>query len=129
MKWDVFVGNIEFSVTDELLVTIFSEVGRVIDIRMKQEGGRPAGTPKRGMLPLLKQLRRYLFLFNLNMISLPGYGFVEYGDPDTCRAAIALLDGRPLNGRPMKGWLVRVLQEKTCQRARTAKPIKMQLAE
>jgi hypothetical protein len=32
-----------------------------------------------------------------------GYGFVEYGDGDTCRAAIALLDGRPLNGRPMKG--------------------------
>lgn len=43
VKFDVFVGNIEFSVTDELLVTIFSEVGRVLDIRMKQEAGRPAG--------------------------------------------------------------------------------------
>jgi RNA recognition motif-containing protein len=43
VKFDVFVGNIEFSVTDELLVTVFSEVGRVLDIRMKQEGGRPAG--------------------------------------------------------------------------------------
>jgi len=32
-----------------------------------------------------------------------GYGFVEYGDGDSCRAAIALLDGRPVNGRPMKG--------------------------
>ena len=43
-KFDVFVGNIEYTVTDELLVTVFSEVGRVVDIRMKTESsGRPAG--------------------------------------------------------------------------------------
>ena len=75
MKWDVFVGNLEYSVSDELLTTIFSEVGRVVSVRMKTEAaGRPAG-----------------------------YGFVEFSDAPTCRAAIALLDGRLVNGRPMKG--------------------------
>ena len=73
MKYDVYIGNVEFSVTDELLVTVFSEVGRVLDIRMKQQNGRPAG-----------------------------FGFIEFGSLEEVRAAIALLDGRPVNGRPIQ---------------------------
>ena len=74
VKWDCFVGNVEYTVGDEQLRQIFSEVGRVKDMRMKlDDQGRPSG-----------------------------YGFIEFDDADTVRAAIALLDQRHVGNRPMK---------------------------
>ena len=71
VKWDCFVGNIDYQVRDEQLRMIFSEVGFVRDIRMKKESG-----------PFC-------------------YGFVEFDHPDSVRAAIALLDGRVVGSRPI----------------------------
>ena len=77
MRFECFVGNLEYSVTEEILTSTFSEAGRVVDVRLKLEGGRPAG-----------------------------YGFVGFEELDQVKSAISLMDGRNLNGRQMKGWSI-----------------------
>lgn len=74
MVFDVFVGNLDFNVGEDQLAMVFSEVGKVIAVRMKVENGRPAP-----------------------------FAFVEFDDGDSMRAAVSLLDGRMVNQRPMKG--------------------------
>jgi RNA recognition motif-containing protein len=56
VKLDCYVGNVDTTVTTELMWSIFSEAGHVIDIRMKNE-------PSRAM----------------------GFCFVEYAEPDHVR--------------------------------------------
>lgn len=68
-KYECFVGNVDYGVSDEHLVTIFSEVGKVIDIRLFSDAG---------------------------------YRVVTFEDPETARAAVALLDGRLVQTRPLQ---------------------------
>ncbi|KAH8065488.1 hypothetical protein JL720_12717 [Aureococcus anophagefferens] len=67
MRNDVFVGNIAFGTTDEDIRRIFSEVGRVLGVRMavNAETGKPRG-----------------------------YCFVEYDDAATALSAIRNLNNR-----------------------------------
>lgn len=72
---DVFVGNIAFGTTDEDIRRIFSEVGRVTNVRMavNAETGKPRG-----------------------------YCFVEYDDPATALSAIRNLNDRDVGGRCLR---------------------------
>jgi len=74
-KNDVFVGNIEYGTTDDMLRIIFSEIGKVLSVRMVIE--KSTDKPK-------------------------GYGFVEFEDSETVKNAILLMDGRIVNGREMR---------------------------
>ena len=75
MRNDVFVGNIAFGTTDEDIRRIFSEVGRVHNVRMavNAETGKPRG-----------------------------YCFVEYEDAATALSAIRNLNGRDVGGRQLR---------------------------
>jgi len=71
---DIFVGNIAHGTTDDQLKEIFSEAGRVINIR--QVTDRETGTPR-------------------------GFAFIEFEDIASCESAIRNLNGRELNGRAL----------------------------
>lgn len=43
VKFDCHVGNVEPTVTIELMRSIFTEAGRVVDVRMKNEASRAVG--------------------------------------------------------------------------------------
>jgi cleavage stimulation factor subunit 2 len=75
MRNDVFVGNIAFGTTDEDIRRIFSEVGRVLGVRMavNAETGKPRG-----------------------------YCFVEYDDAATALSAIRNLNNRDVGGRQLR---------------------------
>lgn len=68
----VFVGNIPYGTTEENLMAIFSEVGRVLHIRMalNTDTGRPKG-----------------------------YAFIEYEDPAAALSAIRNLNNRVRRAR------------------------------
>ncbi|KAJ8601409.1 hypothetical protein CTAYLR_005038 [Chrysophaeum taylorii] len=72
---DVFVGNIAFGTSEEDLKRIFSEVGRVVAVRLAThaESGKSRG-----------------------------YCFVEYEDAATALSAIRNLNNREINGRPLR---------------------------
>ena len=72
---DIFVGNLAFSTTEEQLQTIFSEVGKLVKIRMVTDSD--TGKPR-------------------------GFAFVEYEDPQAALSAIRNLNGYELNGRQIR---------------------------
>ncbi len=74
-KNDVFVGNLAFNTTEEQLYQIFSEIGRVVKVRMVNdlETGKPRG-----------------------------FAFVEFEDPQAALAAIRNMNEYELNGRPLR---------------------------
>lgn len=72
---DIFVGNLNFSTTEEQLHTIFSEVGKLVKIRMVADA--ETGKPR-------------------------GFAFVEYEDPQAALSAIRNLNGYELNGRQIR---------------------------
>mmetsp|Transcript_42685 Transcript_42685/g.107745 ORF Transcript_42685/g.107745 Transcript_42685/m.107745 type:complete len:434 (-) Transcript_42685:98-1399(-) len=71
----VFVGNIPYNATEEQLIEIFSEVGKVLTFRLLTDpsSGRPRG-----------------------------YGFCEYADRETALSAIRNLNGREISGRSLR---------------------------
>lgn len=71
----VFVGNIPYGVTEEMLTEIFSEVGPVKYFRLVTD--RETGRQK-------------------------GFGFCEYYDKDTAQSAIRNLGGHEVNGRHLR---------------------------
>ncbi|CEG39197.1 cleavage stimulation factor 64-kda subunit [Plasmopara halstedii] len=71
----VFVGNIPYDVTEEMLKEIFSEAGSVINFRLVTD--RETGKPK-------------------------GYGFCEYADGATALSAMRNLNGYDINGRNLR---------------------------
>ncbi|CAK4085939.1 unnamed protein product [Aphanomyces euteiches] len=71
----VFVGNIPYDVTEEMLKDIFSEVGPVLNFRLVTD--RDTGKPK-------------------------GYGFCEYSDGATALSAMRNLNGHEVNGRNLR---------------------------
>lgn len=74
-KNDVFVGNLAFNTTEEQLYQIFSEIGRVVKVRMVNdlETGKPRG-----------------------------FAFVEFEDPQAALSAIRNMNEYELNGRPLR---------------------------
>ncbi|CAI5732291.1 unnamed protein product [Hyaloperonospora brassicae] len=71
----VFVGNIPYDVTEEMLKEIFSEAGSVVNFRLVTD--RETGKPK-------------------------GYGFCEYADGATALSAMRNLNGYEINGRNLR---------------------------
>eukprot|EP00618_Florenciella_parvula_P011430 CAMPEP_0119498650 /NCGR_PEP_ID=MMETSP1344-20130328/21350_1 /TAXON_ID=236787 /ORGANISM="Florenciella parvula, Strain CCMP2471" /LENGTH=89 /DNA_ID=CAMNT_0007534559 /DNA_START=74 /DNA_END=339 /DNA_ORIENTATION=+ len=72
---EAFVGNIAYDTPDELLKLVFSEIGRVMHVRMVTD--KNTGKSK-------------------------GYGFVEFSSNAEVLAAIDLMDGRFVAGREMR---------------------------
>ena len=74
-KNDVFVGNLAFNTTEEQLHTIFSEIGRVINVRMviDQETGK-----------------------------MRGFAFVEFEHAQDALSAIRNMNEYELNGRKLR---------------------------
>ncbi|TDH73756.1 hypothetical protein CCR75_003627 [Bremia lactucae] len=71
----VFVGNIPYDVTEDMLKEIFSEAGAVINFRLVTD--RESGKPK-------------------------GYGFCEYADGATALSAMRNLNGYEVSGRNLR---------------------------
>eukprot|EP00554_Chaetoceros_debilis_P016055 CAMPEP_0194113252 /NCGR_PEP_ID=MMETSP0150-20130528/15858_1 /TAXON_ID=122233 /ORGANISM="Chaetoceros debilis, Strain MM31A-1" /LENGTH=366 /DNA_ID=CAMNT_0038803123 /DNA_START=172 /DNA_END=1268 /DNA_ORIENTATION=- len=74
-KHDIFVGNLAFTTTEEQLHQVFSEVGRVIKVRMVND--LDTGKPR-------------------------GFAFVEFEDPQAALSAIRNMDDYELNGRKLR---------------------------
>jgi RNA recognition motif-containing protein len=71
----VFVGNLSFDVTRDQLIQAFSAVGKVVDAKVPTD--RETGRPR-------------------------GFAFVEFEDDDTAQKCIATMNGKDLNGRPLR---------------------------
>jgi cleavage stimulation factor subunit 2 len=74
-KHDIFVGNLNFSTTEEQLHQAFSEIGRVLKVRMVHdlETGKPRG-----------------------------FAFIEFEDPQVALSAIRNMNDYELNGRRIR---------------------------
>lgn len=70
----LFVGNIDWNVSEEELSQLFSQVGTVEEAVIIKD--KFSGKPK-------------------------GFGFVTMADADSAKQAIAELDGKELGGRPI----------------------------
>jgi cleavage stimulation factor subunit 2 len=74
-KHDIFVGNLSFTTTEEQLFTAFTDIGRVLGVRMVND----AETGKSR-----------------------GFAFVEFEDPQAALAAIRNMNDYELNGRRLR---------------------------
>eukprot|EP00934_Nitzschia_sp_Nitz4_P006915 Nitzschia sp. Nitz4//scaffold3_size479765//369181//370285//NITZ4_000155-RA/size479765-processed-gene-1.537-mRNA-1//-1//CDS//3329550923//6905//frame0 len=74
-KHDVFVGNLAFNTTEEQLHQAFSELGRVIKVRLVTDAD--TGKPR-------------------------GFAFVEFEDPQAALSAIRNMNDYELNGRRIR---------------------------
>ena len=74
-KHDVFVGNLAFNTTEEQLYTAFSELGRIVKVRMVSdlETGKPRG-----------------------------FAFIEFEDPQAALSAIRNMNDYEINGRRIR---------------------------
>lgn len=74
-RHDIFVGNLAFNTTEEQLHQAFSELGRIIKVRMvtDQETGKPRG-----------------------------FAFIEFEDPQAALSAIRNMNDYELNGRRIR---------------------------
>ncbi len=76
MGTKLYVGNLSYSTTEQTLRAAFEEGGREVrEVAMISD--RETGRPK-------------------------GFAFVQMGSEDDAKAAIAALDGRDLDGRPLR---------------------------
>ena len=73
-KKKLFVGSLAFSVTDEELRSAFSQVGKVLDVRIPKDF--KTGDSK-------------------------GFGFVEMESEEEAEQAIQMLNGKEIKGRPI----------------------------
>lgn len=71
----VFVGGLAWATTDESLRRAFESCGDVADAKVVTE--RETGRSR-------------------------GFGFVTFGDPETCRAALEQMNGAMLDGRELR---------------------------
>jgi cleavage stimulation factor subunit 2 len=72
---DVFVGNLDYTTTEEQLYAMFSEIGKIVKVRLVTD----AGTGK-----------------------FRGFAFVEFETPHDALAAIRNMNGKELNGRSVR---------------------------
>ncbi len=75
MSIKLYVGNLPYSMTEEELNTLFSEAGQVVSAKIITD--RQTGQPR-------------------------GFGFVEMESKADGQKAISMLNGRMLEGRPLK---------------------------
>ena len=96
-KNDIFVGNLAFNTTEEQLHTIFSEIGRVINVRMvlDQETGK-----------------------------MRGFAFVEMSDANEASAAIEGLNDQEIVGLRRLGG-AQVLEEGRIEAEDAAHPLRL----
>ena len=71
----VFIGNIPYGVSEEMIMEIFSSCGKVMNFRLVYD--KETGQPK-------------------------GFGFLEYSDTDSAQSAIRNLNEYDLNGRTLR---------------------------
>jgi RNA recognition motif-containing protein len=71
----LFVGNLEFSTSQDDLMELFSQAGTVTEVFLPTD--RATGRPR-------------------------GFAFVEFADPEAAEAAIERFDGYELGGRPLR---------------------------
>lgn len=71
----VFVGNIPYGVTEEVIEELLGRAGQVLNFRLVHD--RETGKPK-------------------------GYGFAEYSDADSAASAVRNLNGTELNNRQLR---------------------------
>ena len=69
------MGNLSFEVTRDELIQAFGAAGKVVDAKVPTD--RETGRPR-------------------------GFAFVEFEDDETAQKSIALLNGKPLKGRPLR---------------------------
>lgn len=69
------MGNLSFEVTRDELMQAFGAAGKVVDAKVPTD--RETGRPR-------------------------GFAFVEFEDEETAQKSIALLNGKPLKGRPLR---------------------------
>lgn len=74
-KHDIFVGNLAFNTTEEQLHQAFSEIGRVLNVRLVTD--LDTGKPR-------------------------GFAFVEFENPEAALAAIRNMNDYELNGRRLR---------------------------
>ncbi len=74
MTAKLYVGNLSYSIDDEMLTNIFLEIGDVVSARIIMD--RDTGRPK-------------------------GFGFVEMASDQEAQAAINRLNGKVVEGRPL----------------------------
>ena len=74
-KHDIFVGNLAFSTTEEQLHQAFSEIGRLVKVRMVND--LDTGKPR-------------------------GFAFIEFEDPQAALSAIRNMNDYELNGRRIR---------------------------
>lgn len=74
-KHDIFVGNLAFNTTEEQLFQTFSEIGKIIKVRLVTDSD--TGKPR-------------------------GYAFVEFEDPQAALSAIRNMNDFELNGRRIR---------------------------
>ena len=72
---NIYVGNLSYSSSEESIRKLFEEHGEVASVKVIED--RETGRSR-------------------------GFGFVEMPNDDEGRAAIAALDGKELEGRPLK---------------------------
>jgi RNA recognition motif-containing protein len=72
---NIYVGNLNYATTDAALRTLFEPYGQVVSAKVIED--RETGRPR-------------------------GFGFVEMANDDEGLAAISALDGKELDGRPLK---------------------------
>lgn len=72
---NIFVGNVSYGATEDGLRSLFEAHGAVASVKLIID--RETGRPK-------------------------GFGFVEMPNDNEARAAISALDGKDLDGRPMR---------------------------
>lgn len=71
----IFVGNLDFGVTDQQLRELFSEVGEVVDVHIPTD--RDSGRPR-------------------------GFAFVRFANEEQAANAVETMNGRDVSGRALR---------------------------
>lgn len=82
-KNKLYVGNLDYSVTEDDLRALFMEFGSISEVNMITEGGRPKG-----------------------------FAFVTFEEDVDAEAAAKELDGKDLKDRPLKVSIARPREER-----------------
>jgi RNA recognition motif-containing protein len=72
---NIYVGNLNYNTTEATVRGLFEPYGQVVSVKIIED--RETGRPR-------------------------GFGFVEMANDEEARAAISALDGKEVDGRPLK---------------------------
>lgn len=85
MENKLFVGSLSFDTTETSLTEAFAQAGTVLSVKIMID--KMTGRPR-------------------------GFGFVEMSSEEEAQNAIAMLDGKPLDGRPIAVNLAKPMEER-----------------